>query len=596
MPYRFLIAITCVSAITCVAGRSYAGDVVAPGEPVVEEPTFLCLGFEWPASGDDNRNASVTVSYRRQGGAEWRQALDLLRVNTERMPRDTVGSDALFAGSIFDLEPGSTWEIALRMSDPDGGGAERILTVQTRALPALPPGMRVRYVVPGDGGGAGTSRDPFRGLAAANAAAQPGDDFQLGPGVYEGPFKAAASGTAAKPIRWTGPSDGAALIDGAGGELAVDATGLSHVWFEHLTIRNAEWGIAAHESSHVIVRRCRVRDVSCGYAATRSPVVGNVVSDCIFEGRVPWTIGPRHVTPYTMGKPPEAGLVIDGRHYDITDMCGIDVAGEGTIVAHNLIRNFGDAIHGSGDRPKVSVDIYGNEIIDCPVDGIEADYGLHNIRIFDNRMTNVFQGISAQPVLGGPAYFIRNVMYNVDIEPYKLHNSPSGVIILNNTSVRSGDPGPMVVWTGGRTSIDNVTAFNNLFVGGTDKFAIEITAPARNCRFDYNGYAGGPWKRFARLNGIHETLEDFRKSGYETHGVAMRPEGLFATGVMPPENAAERFPLSVNDLRPAKYSAAVDAGVHLANVTDGFAGKAPDLGAYEFGRPLPHYGPRPREP
>jgi hypothetical protein len=40
-------------------------------------------------------------------------------------------------------------------------------------------------------------------------------------------------------------------------------------------------------------------------------------------------------------------------------------------------------------------------------------------------------------------------------------------------------------------------------------------------------------------------------------------------------------------------SAAVDAGVRLTGVNDGFTGLAPDLGAYEVGRQAPHYGPRP---
>jgi hypothetical protein len=39
--------------------------------------------------------------------------------------------------------------------------------------------------------------------------------------------------------------------------------------------------------------------------------------------------------------------------------------------------------------------------------------------------------------------------------------------------------------------------------------------------------------------------------------------------------------------------AAVDAGVALPNIAESFAGSAPDLGAYELGRPLPVYGPRP---
>jgi hypothetical protein len=40
-------------------------------------------------------------------------------------------------------------------------------------------------------------------------------------------------------------------------------------------------------------------------------------------------------------------------------------------------------------------------------------------------------------------------------------------------------------------------------------------------------------------------------------------------------------------------AAPVDRGVFLPNVTDGFSGRAPDIGALETGKPLPHYGPRP---
>ena len=38
--------------------------------------------------------------------------------------------------------------------------------------------------------------------------------------------------------------------------------------------------------------------------------------------------------------------------------------------------------------------------------------------------------------------------------------------------------------------------------------------------------------------------------------------------------------------------AAVDAGIRLPGVNDDFTGRAPDLGAYERDRPVPHYGPR----
>jgi len=46
------------------------------------------------------------------------------------------------------------------------------------------------------------------------------------------------------------------------------------------------------------------------------------------------------------------------------------------------------------------------------------------------------------------------------------------------------------------------------------------------------------------------------------------------------------------DLRLKKNANVVDAGIGLPQITDGFAGKAPDLGCYEVGLERPHYGPR----
>ena len=46
------------------------------------------------------------------------------------------------------------------------------------------------------------------------------------------------------------------------------------------------------------------------------------------------------------------------------------------------------------------------------------------------------------------------------------------------------------------------------------------------------------------------------------------------------------------DFRLRPGSAAVDHGMVLPTVTDGFTGSAPDLGALEVGGTAPHYGPR----
>jgi hypothetical protein len=65
----------------------------------------------------------------------------------------------------------------------------------------------------------------------------------------------------------------------------------------------------------------------------------------------------------------------------------------------------------------------------------------------------------------------------------------------------------------------------------------------------------------------------------------------FALGARPPDDIAIIQPSSI-DLRLSARSAAVDAGQALPGLNDGFRGRAPDLGAYELGDPLPQYGPR----
>jgi hypothetical protein len=125
---------------------------IAPGDFVVDHPTLINLGFEWVVEGDDNRNASVEVSYRKQGETRRRPGLSLLRLQGERIYQAeavfNVVSPNMFAGSILDLEPDTAYEARLVMSDPDGfiGQADKTLTktvaVRTRGRRGRLPSRR----------------------------------------------------------------------------------------------------------------------------------------------------------------------------------------------------------------------------------------------------------------------------------------------------------------------------------------------------------------------------------------------------------------------------------------------------------------------
>jgi hypothetical protein len=82
------------------------------------------------------------------------------------------------------------------------------------------------------------------------------------------------------------------------------------------------------------------------------------------------------------------------------------------------------------------------------------------------------------------------------------------------------------------------------------------------------------------------------KSPVYHHATLLDPATLFASGVTPPEDADKQFETSINDLRLKSGTPALDAGAVIPGFNEGYSGKAPDLGAYEAGSPMPHYGPR----
>ncbi len=126
-----------IAVVVLTAPALRAENGVRPGEFIIEPPTLICLGFEWAIGGDDNRNATVDVSYRRAGDSQWREALPLLRMGGEKIFRAPYTVPDRFAGSILDLDPDTAYEVRLTMKDPDGvsGQAVQPAKVRTRGEP-----------------------------------------------------------------------------------------------------------------------------------------------------------------------------------------------------------------------------------------------------------------------------------------------------------------------------------------------------------------------------------------------------------------------------------------------------------------------------
>jgi len=190
-------------------------------------------------------------------------------------------------------------------------------------------------------------------------------------------------------------------------------------------------------------------------------------------------------------------------------------------------------------------------------------------------------------------------MYNLTFDPFKLNRGSRGDVILHNTAVNLGD-GLRVSST---AMFDYALFRNNLCIGGPPGDtgwgeygagrgqAARVNAPGSNCSFDYDAI-GTYQTPFDGAIGQQRfsSLEELRRGPHETHAVKV-DLSVFRNVEFPNPPLPEREP---PDLRPVLGALVVDTGQRLRNINDDFRGDGPDIGAYEAGQPLPHYGPRPR--
>jgi hypothetical protein len=631
------LAITLALIIPFTPNEPHA---VTAGRLIVEPPTLINLGFEWEISGDANRNAAVEVRYRKSGGDDWKEALPLLRIGGERVFRAAEHLDYTvpdrFAGSILNLEPDTEYECTFTMHDPDGveGPAVRTVKVRTRGEPKAAADGRTLHVYPPDW--KGKRQEPaFTGIMAAyygagrgdwnvvrERKARPGDILLVHAGLYkadrlnyvdplmtpfDGSYALSLKGTPDRPIVIRAAGDGEVIFDGDGCHRLFDVMASEYHIFEGLTIRNADIAFFAGQKDvlgavGLTVRNCRMEDVGIGVTTEYAGSKDFYIADNIFIGRSDRF---RLIGWYDPG--------IYGAH-PLRSYYAVKVYGSGHVVCYNAIAYFHDGIcistYGTpepeADRKAVAIDFYNNDIHMSGDDFIETDGGVHNIRVMRNRGVNAaHSGLSAQPVFGGPAYFIRNVLYNVASGvAFKFMAKPAGLLIYHNTVISEHlvrDP-------------HSNTHFRNNLLLGTDTPGRGIAAFANATAYssyDYDGYRQnrGAAAQYAWLAPvsllsreyaptpadwrIFGTLAELRSAtGQETHGMEVDYD-IFEHLQGPA--AGQRYAVyhAVDlDFRLKAGAKVVDAGVRLPTVNDDFTGAAPDLGALETGRPEPHYGPR----
>ena len=672
-----VVAALFAGVLHIAAPYALAANPTKTGEFLVDPPTLINLGFEWIIDGDDNRNASVAVTYRKQGDREWKPALPLLRLQSERITNgqqlDVVVPN-MFAGSILDLEPDTAYDTRFVLSDPDGvtGEAQKTATVRTRAEPMPYSGGRVFHVYPPGFKGAKTEPS-FEGLmcaynltcsgtdwaTAGRPRVRPGDTILVHAGTYkynrleytndpavnrtvplDGTYYLTQDGTAERPIAIRGAGDGEAIFDGNGNFALFDVKTADYTYFEGLTFRNTDIAIWAGTqfiagSRDLTVKHCRFEDVASGVFTNYSGSQNFYIADNWFIGRD----DPSHVIGWNGAFwAPFNGVEGQKLPPVMASYVAVKVYGPGHVIAYNYVANFHDGIDietygnpdGSAavDGPKyptrdawdkrpVSIDFYNNYMTNFHDNPFETDGGMHNVRVLRNMMINsASHAFCNQPTLGGPTYWIRNIAYHLPGGSTRLTNGSTGVLFYNNT----------ILAETAAQGASNVHWRNNLILGENSAPALfSVNTYTNYTSSDYNGFRPNPgaqttfqWNsppagQVSDFSGFgmpgqgaanaklqarpFATLADYsRATGQDQHSVIVDYD-VFVN--VPRLDAQDRrlvqkvYKAEDFDFGLAPNAAAIDRGVALPNVTDGFSGTAPDLGSLERGQPAPHYGPRP---
>jgi Big-like domain-containing protein len=225
--------------------------------------------------------------------------------------------------------------------------------------------------------------------------------------------------------------------------------------------------------------------------------------------------------------------------------------------------------------PNADTDIYGNKISNSWDDGIEAEGGNKNVRIWGNYLDRTATGIATTVASMGPVYIFRNVFNRNQFFQNKTHDTDdrqpffkSGSdaslgdgrrYIFHNTMLQATEAGSSyglgggagIGGTGSSQLINNTVSMNNIYHLWKPNSAFYQVGAGNAFQNDmFNGSAGAPM-----VSGINATPTYAAGNGWQSESSG---QYQLAAGTPGSQQAAR-----------------------IANFNDVFSGAAPDVGAYE---------------
>ncbi len=533
-------------------------------------PTFECIGLRWRVE-DGAADRTCAVAYRPTGETVWREAMPLWFDAQEHAERPEYSRE--YRGSIVGLAAGTSYEVKLRLL-PDG--PERRLTVETWSED-FPIARRVE--LPAEG--------------SETYVINEGGSAEIGYVLYTSPV-----GTRSR-------LDGR---DEAEVNLRVEAP---FVIVRGLDLVGARrHGIELGKVHDVVIEDCDIsgwgQDLEDGWGRNFDSAIYHATPDG--EPRELRRIIVQHNRLHhpraRANSWLEARASRKGSKHPIGPQAISFINGEGEIVIrHNDI--WSDFEHMFNDSmgeyhnfsyagfPGRDSDIYGNRISHCWDDGIEMEGANLNVRCWGNVIDWTFVGIGAATTSLGPAYVFRNLYLHSRRGPGTDEDSYKGQLFLK----LGADP-KSAQFAHGRTYVLHNTVLqpepwggHELTSGATGGIRLSAQNKHQTQLFSRNNVL---WTRketnIAVFDGQASPTNDFDHDLF--NGLVRAVEGSEVHGLRAvPQFAAPLDPARPWTLAVRPETAGHDDGVRLPGFNDDYVGEAPDMGALEFGSPVPDHFP-----
>ena len=509
-------------------------------------PTFECIGLYHPSTDA----SPCRVSYRAGSAGEWREALDLVFDARNHEHR----------GSIVGLKPDTACEIRVTQS-----GHSSVIPART---------LSDRFPV---------------GRTTAVASQVTAIEIK-------------ESGTATGYHLFTPAPNTRATIDVGNQADACVVIDADFVIVRGLELKNAaRHGVLIKPGRHhVVVEDCRITfwgriggPISFGNAS-------NMDSGIYAERGAGQLVLQRNRIEHPRGASNDwdTGHPAGPQGISLTNSSG------GNVIHYNEIistedHGFNDGIGGGSNfsfegSPCRDSDIYGNVIAGVWDDGIESEGANMNVRIWGNHISRVYQHVATACTSKGPLYIFRNVFgssrrtHQDTIGGAMIKTGSRGEFgggrkfVFHNTALQPG--GAFTVFSG--HADPNTVTRNNIFdCPGRLASSQTVDEPGD---YDYDYFSGAELGRAREAHGVRGRMAFLPSPYLEYYPAPVTTRVQYG-----------KFPVSlggkmqdITDPVVTVPNRVVDGGVRIPNFSDDFAGGAPDIGAFEVGRPPLRFGRR----